>query len=508
MSGARVVVSSDRPKDYRCSRPSPDYAYQPRSSFYPSWQPKQLYDPNKPSNSAKVVRTIPPTSKKKPHDTIDPSTSTLSVTAEPFSVPSTITILRKPSADHELTTPVIPPPLKDLPVPLPEEKEAPAAEAPPVESSVSFPSDELLSILQSANCIAALNEYAQQKKFSLNYEFSSPSSSTSFSCVVSIDGQRFPPSAPCVSKNEAQKLACDHALRTLYQQSCAAAPASSVVSTNKHDLIAQRSVSAFQDLNVNSSLLGRKTLACMLMVRNDQFDQGRVISMATGNTCLDQTNLGYAEDGLALHDCHAEILARRGLIRFFLEQMKQMEESAAGSIFEYNSTDQKYRLRDGITFHMYISALPCGNASLNIPCHSLRYKQGQTEGTQLASTTSFAYPIKSCTDKICRWNILGIQGGLLIDLLLKPIYLTSITLACENTFDRLNVQRSLSQRLKDHCQPLPAPYLFNLPDIDCPQIKSFQQERQVAKLQSSAFAWNVTQANKTELLEPMTGRLK
>lgn len=455
-----------------------------------------------------MTRSIPSQIKKKPRDVVHPSTSTLSVTAEPFTAPSTITILRKPTTENEVTNLVIPPPTEEVLVPLSAEDLRPAspvATETPSESTVSFPSDELLSILQSANCIAALNEYAQQKKFSLNYEFSSPQSSALFSCVVSIDGQRFSSSTPCASKNEAQKLVCDHALRTLYRQSCAVEPAKSVISSNKHDLIAQRSVAAFQDLNVNSSLLGRKTLACMLMVRNGHFDHGRVISIATGNTCLDQTNLSYADDGSALHDCHAEILARRGLIRFFLEQMKQ---TPSESIFDFDATDQKYRLKDGITFHMYISALPCGNASLNIQSNSLRYKQGQTEGTQLASTTSFVYPIKSCTDKICRWNIVGIQGGLVINLLTKPIYLESITLACETSFDRPNVQRSLAERLKEHCRPLPTPYLFNLPDIDCPQIKSFQQERQVAKLQTNAFAWNVTQQDKTELLEPMTGRLK
>jgi hypothetical protein len=371
--------------------------------------------------------------------------------------------------------------------------------------TISLPKHELLSILQSANCISSLNEYAQQKKFSLNYEFSSISPS-SFTCIISINNRPFPVSSPCASKTEAQKLACDQALRILYRES-SSTEQSSIEFSTKHDYIAHRSVSTFQELNVNELLLGRKTLACMLMINDGQYEQARVISIGTGNSCLDETNLSYADDGTALHDCHAEILARRGLIKYFFEQIKQSKDNQS-SIFEYNSTTNTYQLHENITFHMYISSLPCGNASLNISSNSIRYKQGQIEGTLLASTSSIKYPIKSCSDKICRWNILGIQGGLLINLLSKPIYLQTITFACDTTFNRDHVKYSLCQRLNEHFHSLPSPFLFHLPDIDCPKNKSFQQERQVAKLQTNAFAWNITQSDRTELLEPMTGRLK
>jgi hypothetical protein len=371
--------------------------------------------------------------------------------------------------------------------------------------TISLLSHELLSILQSAKCTLSLNDYAQQKKFPVNYEFSSISPS-SFTCIISINGRSFPASSPCSSKNEAQKLACDQALRILYRESCSNEQ-SSLEFSSKHDYIAHRSISTFQELNVNELLLGRKTLACILMITNQQFEQARVISIATGNGCLDETNLSYADDGTALHDCHAEILARRGLIKYFFQQIKQSKDNKS-SIFKYNSTINKYDLDENITFHMYISSLPCGNASLKISSNSIRYKQGQTEGTLLASTSTIKSPIKSCSDKICRWNILGIQGGLLINFLTKPIYLQTITIACETTFDRNHVKSSLCEHLKEYFPSLPSPFLFHIPNIDCPKMKSFQQERQVAKLQTNAFAWNITQPDRTELLEPMTGRLK
>ena len=370
---------------------------------------------------------------------------------------------------------------------------------------ISLPSHELLSILQNANYLSSLNDYAQRKKFSLNYEFSSIHSS-SFSCTVSIDNRQFLASPPCSSKTEAQKLACDQALRTLYRESCANERVSLGFSTI-HDYIAYRSVSTFHDLNVNELLLGRKTLACMLMITDRQFEQARVISIGTGNGCLTEANLSYVDDGKALHDCHAEIIARRGLIKYLFEQIKQSKDNQS-SIFEYNSTINKYQLHENTTFHMYISSLPCGNAAFNTPSSSIRYKQGQTEGTILGSTSPMKYSMKSCSDKICRWNILGIQGGLLINLLSKPIYLETITVGCETTFDLSHVKYSLCERLHQHLYSLPSPFLFHLPDISSPKIKSLQQERQVARLQTSAFAWNITKPDRMELLEPITGRLK
>ncbi|CAF1279478.1 unnamed protein product [Rotaria magnacalcarata] len=533
------------------------YYLDPQTSYvHHRFQTKQLYDPNKPKktptlsayhNSPRIIRTIEPKDKKRTKPTNDIDNSTVPASNP---MPHQITILRKPSTDTEVCTsyiPMIPMPVEDRPIHSLEEKVISSEKEQIISSSTEniadtttdkkqlisssidssldvivkeeqmqtqfmsntntlFSSHELLSILQSANCLSSLNEYAQQKKFPVTYEFSTVLPS-SFACIISIDTRSFPSSTQCTSKNEAQKVACDQALRILYRESCKNEQCPLEFS-HKHDYIAHRSMSAFQELNINELLLGRKTLACMLMITNEQYEQARVISIATGNSCLDETNLTYADDGTTLHDCHAEILVRRGLIRFLFEQIKQSRNNNKSSIFEYNSTSNKYELHENITFHMFISSLPCGNASFNMTSNSLRYKQGTKEGTILGSTSSSKYSIKSCSDKIYRWNILGIQGGLLINILTKPIYLDTITLACETTFDHNYVKYSLCQRLSKHLNSLPSPYVCNFPDIDCPKTKSFQQERQVAKLQTSAFAWNITVPDTMELLEPMTGRLK
>ncbi|CAF4299873.1 unnamed protein product, partial [Rotaria sordida] len=99
-------------------------------------------------------------------------------------IPHPITILRKPNISFE---------------------EAETNTSSIDNQSLLLPSHELLSILQSANCLSSLNEYAQQKKFTLNYEYSSISPS-SFTSIISINYPSFPSSSICSSKTEAQKI--------------------------------------------------------------------------------------------------------------------------------------------------------------------------------------------------------------------------------------------------------------------------------------------------------------
>ena len=83
----------------------------------------------------------------------------------------------------------------------------------------------------------------------------------------------------------------------------------------------------------------------------------KVISMGTGVKCLPTAK--YPVRGDALHDSHAEVLARRCLIRWLYEEVHRTAHTTTGSDWLCTHSDGKWALRDSVRLHMYISTVPC-----------------------------------------------------------------------------------------------------------------------------------------------------
>lgn len=160
-------------------------------------------------------------------------------------------------------------------------------------------------------------------------------------------------------------------------------------------------------------------------------DKYLLLSLATGTKCVGKELID--DEGMIIHDSHAEVLARRALIRYLLVSLVYLQTNPSYEddpkcpfriIKEENS--QRFSLKETWTFALYISDSPCGDASIfltqegnnsytgaKLINHSkectdqclgqVRTKSGRSDIVD--RTTS-----KSCSDKICRWLILGLQG--------------------------------------------------------------------------------------------------
>ncbi|KAA8587622.1 hypothetical protein FQN60_016484 [Etheostoma spectabile] len=203
-----------------------------------------------------------------------------------------------------------------------------------------------------------------------------------------------------------------------------------------------------------------KVLAGIVMTRGFDLRSAQVVSLATGTKCLDSDNV--RDHGGTLRDCHAEVLSRRALVRF-LDPAASEEQS----IFVPNPGGGGVRLQDGVLFHMYVSSSPCGDARLNCPyettaaypsrrfhCH-LRVKVDGGEGTLpiTAPTANMNWtgvpqgkrPVTmSCTDKMAKWSVVGLQGALLSHLV-EPVYLHSLTVGTLHHTGHLG--RAMARRL-------------------------------------------------------------
>lgn len=94
----------------------------------------------------------------------------------------------------------------------------------------------------------------------------------------------------------------------------------------------------------------------------------KCITVATGSKCLPESKLRV--DGQSLHDSHAEVLARRGLVRWMYEEIMRYTKQGSDWIEQYDtgkSEGQRFRLKETVKVYMYISTLPC---KLSVWAHS------------------------------------------------------------------------------------------------------------------------------------------
>ncbi|KAI3441808.1 A to I editase domain-containing protein [Psidium guajava] len=243
-----------------------------------------------------------------------------------------------------------------------------------------------------------------------------------------------------------------------------------------------------------------------------------VVSLGTGTKCIGRSLRSFHGD--VVNDSHAEIIARRALMRYLYAEIQRLKMSYSNHGTDHGSNrsqcddvhdsksplepileghdEGKYRMRVGWQLHLYISQLPCGVASPpNLLPHkiSAMIQENEVEVPSMVKGTEGRVsedmlrkhgddlPIVGsvqrkpgrgnttlsvcCSDKIARWNMVGVQGSLLC-YFLEPVYLSSVIVgqspnSPEDILVLNKLQHALYERISYFPQEQSSPFRLNKP---------------------------------------------
>lgn len=310
-------------------------------------------------------------------------------------------------------------------------------------------------------------------------------------------------------------------------------PSCSEASSTLHDHVASLAHGLHVKLESAADIPqpGRKVIACFIM-EDEETGQVDVVSFGSGTRCItgDKISLG----GDVVNDSHAEVVARRGLLRFLYQELKvyhgeQKEE--VETIFEAPpELDGLVRVKETVKFHLFISTAPCGDGAqfsrtdsknrdpppghTHLPTMSgrqqgiLRTKMEGGEGTiPIGDAPEQTWDgilqggrlrTMSCSDKIGRWNVLGLQGALL-SLFMAPVYLHSLTLGSLHHHGHLS--RAVCCRFAG--LDLPRPFRVNHLLLGRTQGGD-EMKRHTEKTSNYCMNWSINDP-KPEIIDGTTG---
>lgn len=229
------------------------------------------------------------------------------------------------------------------------------------------------------------------------------------------------------------------------------------------------------------------TVVSGIFMQRDNEDK-KLVAVGMGTKCIGRHKM--KDTGCVLNDSHAEVIAKRSFQRYLMLQIYHLQNKKDDEPSILERVGYVYRLKNEYQVYLYSTEMPCGDAAIISLGQGLHMEETNRKRVKLTGAKSVmdgkwneqqvgVVRIKSCrsdtpvrcqtlsmccSDKIAKWNVVGIQGALL-SRVMEPVYLHGISVGgCvlrmedlkRGCLDRINVDvkalKDVGFKVNDGCR--------------------------------------------------------